>query len=328
MLTKPQVFYDDDHKNALGYQNPLYLRKAQRKQPVLYNANVLAERHEPISMCDSKETMILAEENRTVISVIRIGSWRVSHIKDAYEEEVLPFVKNLRESFTLFEKEINNKYFEIDDLKAQLQEKSIVVNELKKLLAKLKGKSQVTPCVEKIDLSKTVTSHLHTNKITEKCLKVLAPSLLRIESEPINSYFKNNRVVHRDYLKVTKEHIETLQELLEQARVVKPFDENLDYACKFPKRIQEILVYVYASCPYAQSGNEKRAPATSHRKNNKPYADISRPNKTVVNDTQKHAVKQNTQKTDNTRLPSIGRVTYTNASGSKPMRNTRNDRIP
>ncbi|GKE89734.1 hypothetical protein Tco_1567209 [Tanacetum coccineum] len=28
MLTKPQVFYDDTHKQALGYQNPFYLKKA------------------------------------------------------------------------------------------------------------------------------------------------------------------------------------------------------------------------------------------------------------------------------------------------------------
>ncbi|GKD53415.1 hypothetical protein Tco_1286802, partial [Tanacetum coccineum] len=30
MLTKPQVFYDDTHKQALGYQNLFYLKKAQR----------------------------------------------------------------------------------------------------------------------------------------------------------------------------------------------------------------------------------------------------------------------------------------------------------
>nr|GEZ91824.1 hypothetical protein [Tanacetum cinerariifolium] len=40
MLTKYQAFYDDAHKTALGYQNPLYLHKAQQKQLVLYNANV------------------------------------------------------------------------------------------------------------------------------------------------------------------------------------------------------------------------------------------------------------------------------------------------
>ncbi|GJV75009.1 retrovirus-related pol polyprotein from transposon TNT 1-94 [Tanacetum coccineum] len=81
--------------------------------------------------------------------------------------------------------------------------------------------------VEKNDLSKSVTSHLTTKKIIEKCTKVLAPGLLKIESEPINAYFKNNRVVHRDYLKVTKEHVATLQELLEEARALKPLDEYI-----------------------------------------------------------------------------------------------------
>nr|GEZ63716.1 hypothetical protein [Tanacetum cinerariifolium] len=35
MLTKPQVFYDNIHKQALGYQNPFYLKKAQRIKPTL-----------------------------------------------------------------------------------------------------------------------------------------------------------------------------------------------------------------------------------------------------------------------------------------------------
>ncbi|GJX61756.1 hypothetical protein Tco_0294656 [Tanacetum coccineum] len=91
-------------------------------------------------------------------------------------------------------------------------------------------------------MSKTVTSYLHTNKIIEKCTNFFGQGLLRIESETINAYFKNNRAMHRDYLKVTKEHVETLQELLDQARELKPLNENLDYACKLAKRIQELLV--------------------------------------------------------------------------------------
>ncbi|GJX21429.1 hypothetical protein Tco_0224106 [Tanacetum coccineum] len=59
--------------------------------------------------------------------------------------------------------------------------------------------------VEKNDSTKTVTSHLTTNKINEKCTKVLALGFLKIESKPINAYFKHNRVVHRDYMKVTNE---------------------------------------------------------------------------------------------------------------------------
>ncbi|GJW70058.1 retrovirus-related pol polyprotein from transposon TNT 1-94 [Tanacetum coccineum] len=313
-------------------------------------------------------------ENRTVILGIYEGSWGVSDIKDAYIEEVVPFVTNLKESFKLFEmglyKEYNEmkvifkqmehevnrcsvekKYFEIEkkkllinndrlledniscdvmfqkieddnvslafQLRAQLQAKvsephvnynGTSVNTKfakpptlgnKLYYVTLFPKTQFIPkVVEKNDLSKIVTSHLHTNKVIEKCTKVLAPGLLRIETEPINAYSKNNRAVHQDYLKVTKEH-----------------------------RIQELLVYVNASCPFTQSENEKWAPTTSHKKNNKPYVDTSVISKIVDNNTQKYVVKQDIQKTDNTLLPSTRRVSYTNASGSQRKSNTRNDRI-
>ncbi|GKB44394.1 hypothetical protein Tco_0889336 [Tanacetum coccineum] len=178
-------------------------------------------------------------------------------------------------------------------------------------------KSKVIPkVVEKNDLSKSVTSHLTTNKIIEKCTKVLALGLLKIETEPINAYIKNNKVVHRDYLRVTKEHVATLQKLLEQARALKPLDEHIGYASKFAAQIQELLVYVSTLCPFTQSGNEKWALPTSNRKNNKPFIDASRTKQTIEIITKEHAVKQNTRKTNNTMLPSTGRVSSTNARGS------------
>ncbi|GJU66912.1 hypothetical protein Tco_1253171 [Tanacetum coccineum] len=36
MLTKPQFFYDNTTKQALGFQNPFYLKKAQQLEPMLY----------------------------------------------------------------------------------------------------------------------------------------------------------------------------------------------------------------------------------------------------------------------------------------------------
>ncbi|GKA26832.1 retrovirus-related pol polyprotein from transposon TNT 1-94 [Tanacetum coccineum] len=192
--------------------------------------------------------------------------------------------------------------------------------------AQFLGEKLVIPkVVEKNAFSKSVNSHLTTNKLIDKCTKALALGLLEIETKPINAYFKNNRVVHHDYVNVTKEHVATLQELLDQARVLKPLDEHINYAFNFAARIQELLMYVSASCPFTQSGNEKWAPATSHRKNNKLYARTKQIIKTI---TQKHAVKKNTRKTNNTMLPSTGRVSSTNASESKPRSNTKNDRIP
>ncbi|GJW08578.1 hypothetical protein Tco_1571001 [Tanacetum coccineum] len=61
MLAKSQNFYDETHKTALGYQNPLYLSQARRKQPALYNGTVLIDKHNLISVCDSEETLILAK---------------------------------------------------------------------------------------------------------------------------------------------------------------------------------------------------------------------------------------------------------------------------
>ncbi|GJX53376.1 retrovirus-related pol polyprotein from transposon TNT 1-94 [Tanacetum coccineum] len=232
--------------------------------------------------------------------------------------------------------------YEINGLKAQLQEKSIVVNELKQLLATLKENSQVTldeyinpdsrfQIVEdenvslafqvsslvkerehiKLEYKKLYDSIKQTraqNKLTTDSLQqrfndqIFENAMLRAKlqvkfsepqlnqngasSEQINAYFKNNRAVHHDYLKVTKEHLETLQELLEQARALNPTDANIDYAHKFAQRNQELLVYVSASCPFTFSGNEKWASATSHKRNNKPCVDT------------------------------LGRLSYTNASGS------------
>nr|GEW73231.1 putative ribonuclease H-like domain-containing protein [Tanacetum cinerariifolium] len=76
------------------------------------------------------------------------------------------------------------------------------------------------------------------------------------------------------------------------------------------------------------NANVNNAPATSHKRNNKPYVNASRMKQTIETITKEHAVKQNTRKTDNTMLLSTRRVSSTNASGSKPRSNTKNDRIP
>ncbi|GJR89832.1 hypothetical protein Tco_0213843 [Tanacetum coccineum] len=65
MLTKPQVFYDNTHKQALGYQNMFHLRKAQRIKPTLYDGSVIAKEHDVIFVIDDEETLILEEESRS-----------------------------------------------------------------------------------------------------------------------------------------------------------------------------------------------------------------------------------------------------------------------
>nr|GEU35180.1 hypothetical protein [Tanacetum cinerariifolium] len=64
MLTKSQFFYDHTTKQALGFQNPFYQKKARKLEPKLYDGNVI-EKTNGIVIRDSEETLMLAEESRS-----------------------------------------------------------------------------------------------------------------------------------------------------------------------------------------------------------------------------------------------------------------------
>ncbi|GJX93393.1 retrovirus-related pol polyprotein from transposon TNT 1-94, partial [Tanacetum coccineum] len=64
MLTKPQFFYNHTTKQALGFQNPFYLKKVQQLEPKLYDGNVI-KNTSAIVIPESEETLMLAEESRS-----------------------------------------------------------------------------------------------------------------------------------------------------------------------------------------------------------------------------------------------------------------------
>nr|GEW09491.1 integrase, catalytic region, zinc finger, CCHC-type, peptidase aspartic, catalytic [Tanacetum cinerariifolium] len=63
MLTKPQAFYDNIHKQALGYQNSFLLRKTQRIKPTLYDGIIMSDNHVAMIVIDDEGTLILEENN-------------------------------------------------------------------------------------------------------------------------------------------------------------------------------------------------------------------------------------------------------------------------
>ncbi|GJQ99071.1 hypothetical protein Tco_0522056, partial [Tanacetum coccineum] len=65
MLMKPHVFYDNNLKQALGFQNPFYLKKAQQIRPMLYDGSVISKETNVISIVDSEETLMLEKESRS-----------------------------------------------------------------------------------------------------------------------------------------------------------------------------------------------------------------------------------------------------------------------
>ncbi|GJU16648.1 retrovirus-related pol polyprotein from transposon TNT 1-94 [Tanacetum coccineum] len=130
-------------------------------------------------------------------------------------------------------------FFEINDLKAQLQAKNASINKLKEHIATLKGKS-VYDCTVPINN-----------------LNVIALEMYKLDWQPLSPKLRKNREARVDYLKKTMEHADTLRDILEQARALKPLDNALDYACKFSTHIHELLVYVSATCPSSRNESEK-----------------------------------------------------------------------
>nr|GFC42143.1 hypothetical protein [Tanacetum cinerariifolium] len=64
MLTKPQVFYNHATRQALGFQNPRYLKKARQLKPTLYDGSVIGK-SDVIVVPDCEDTLMHAEESRS-----------------------------------------------------------------------------------------------------------------------------------------------------------------------------------------------------------------------------------------------------------------------
>nr|GEZ75444.1 hypothetical protein [Tanacetum cinerariifolium] len=125
-------------------------------------------------------------------------------------------------------KQVNIKSAKNSDLNTSLQEKVLVITTLKETLSKLKGKAVVTEAIT---------------------LHPIDPALLKIDVAPSAPKLRNNRTAHTDYLRHTQEEIATLREIVESERLLNPLNTSLDYACKYTKHIQELLIILQQTCP-------------------------------------------------------------------------------
>nr|GEY63832.1 hypothetical protein [Tanacetum cinerariifolium] len=119
--------------------------------------------------------------------------------------------------------QVNLKSLENSDLNASLQEKVLVITALKDNLRKLKGR---------VVVDDSVTSH------------PIDPEMLKVDVAPLAPKLQNNRKAHSDYIRHTPEQTATLREIVKQGKSLNPLNNSLDYACKYTKRIQELLTLI------------------------------------------------------------------------------------
>nr|GFA12451.1 hypothetical protein [Tanacetum cinerariifolium] len=188
-------------------------------------------------------------------------------------------------------------------LKAQSQEKDTIIMKLKERIKSLSGKAVV---------NEAVTLH------------PIDPELLKIDVAPLAPKLQNNRTAHNDYLKHTQEETATLRGIVENERLLNPLNTSLDYACKYTKRIQELLIILKQTCPCINDlgtklmdvtpiNNNKRIRFTEHTPSSG-NTSIKTPSSTNV-------------VSNKPVLSSTGVTLPTSASGSQPQGNTKKDRI-
>ncbi|GJV98704.1 retrovirus-related pol polyprotein from transposon TNT 1-94 [Tanacetum coccineum] len=436
MLTKPQVFYDNAHKQALGYQNPFYLKKAQRIKPTLYDGIVISDKHVAMPVIDDEETLILEEESRSKMSekekdpeaikqnishkpidyvklnrlsedfrkhftpqqelsdeqtfwyhmlnsstksfdashvkmeapkelhkvslvneslkklkfhlakfdnVVKIrttpdarteGEWGFEHNKAIFNNEIIPFLKSLKDFFNVFDKDLLNEITEVqtvfDQMEVVVQQSSVDKQCLKiakkelllendRLLQQIMSQDVFLTVMNSMSLNgESVNMERKRNESCDKCFNLDAELLktqnqhndllksysqlekhcmFKLDLEPLAPRLLQNREAHIDYLKYTQEQADILREIVKQAKAKQPLDNELDFACKHAQRIQELLVYVRDTCPNAIKLSAKKVESS----------------KTSYSNT--HV------------LSPTGLKCSTSNCGSKPTGNKKNDRI-
>ncbi|GJW87565.1 retrovirus-related pol polyprotein from transposon TNT 1-94 [Tanacetum coccineum] len=172
----------------------------------------------------------------------------------------------------------------------------------------------------KVQLQNTV-SCVTTNQVKPN---VLAPGKYAIDVEPIPPRNRNNREVHLHYLRHLKESVDTLREIVEEAKVKRPLDRSLAFACCSTKHSQELLEYMFGTCPKVFNQQDKKHAHTPRKKQVTFEDQIA----TSSSTTYKHVEPMHTQKSNVHVPPSTGVNSCTDASGSQPRSILKKHRIP
>nr|GEV15112.1 integrase, catalytic region, zinc finger, CCHC-type, peptidase aspartic, catalytic [Tanacetum cinerariifolium] len=334
------VFNDHNTKQALGFQNHFYLKKAQQLEPKLYDGNVI-QKTNAIVIRDSEETVMLVEESRskmllnqkdlmmsekkvntkpvdynsvnspkptpstrptqvevpkelakvswlntslkklkhhlasfdvvikerTTATTITEDTWGFEHTKACYRDEIVPFVKALKDLFYSFDQFLVDELFEVQNVFHQMEQAieqhrvesktfhvkmNKVLNENDRLLEQVISKYVLNIVVtstmnnayepvqdvfrEQVLVITSLKDNLRKLKgkvvVDEAVISHLIDlEMLKVDVAPLAPKLRNNRTVHSDYLKHTQEETATLREIVEHKRSLNPLNTSLDYAC-------------------------------------------------------------------------------------------------
>ncbi|GJV32201.1 hypothetical protein Tco_1392601 [Tanacetum coccineum] len=196
-------------------------------------------------------------KERTIPTTITEGSWGFEHTKACFRDEIIPFVKALKDLFNTFDQylidelsEVQNvfhqmeqaveqhrfksktfesapsfdQFFELNELKAQSQEKDTVIKKLKERIKSLSGKTsedKIKKDLEEIEtinieldhrVSKLIAENEHlkqTYNLQKKVLEIIAlkDDLRKLKGKTLVDNAVTKHTINPEMLKIDVEPI-------------------------------------------------------------------------------------------------------------------------
>nr|GFB58857.1 pyruvate, phosphate dikinase regulatory protein, chloroplastic [Tanacetum cinerariifolium] len=231
--------------------------------------------------------------------------------------------------------------FEINKLKAQIQEKDTAILKLKEKIKSLRvddKESKVEDIeTQNLELDHRVTKLTAENNHLKQTYKQLFDS---IKSSRVQSKEQCDDLINQVNLKSvevadlnaslqervlhTLEEAATLRELVESERLLSPLNTPLVYACKYTRRIQELLMILQQTCPRITKLGTKPVAVTPKNQNQQVIRtpQITKSGKPSVDTSTSPNIDSNTPV-----LSSTGVALASSASGSQSKDNTWKNRI-
>ncbi|GJV29358.1 hypothetical protein Tco_1385806 [Tanacetum coccineum] len=212
---KSQIFYDHITKQALGFQNPFYLKKAQQLEPKLYDGNVI-KNASAIVILDSEETLMLAKESRSKMLLKQQDpmmlenknfmnssdpspSCRPTKVEVPKELPKVSMVntslKKLKHHLAGFDVVVKERTTATAITEDQSQDKYTVIKKLKEIIKSLSGninEDMVKKDIEEIEtinieldhrVSKLIFTNEHLNQTYKQLYESIKPTRVRSQEQ-------------------------------------------------------------------------------------------------------------------------------------------------
>nr|GEV72531.1 reverse transcriptase domain-containing protein [Tanacetum cinerariifolium] len=173
-LTKPQYFYDHTTKQALGFQNPFFLKKAQELEPKIYDGNVI-QKTNAIVIRNFEETLMLAEESRSkmllkqkdpMMSEKKVNTTPVDYTNSKNSPEPTPSTRPTQVEVPKEVPKVSMVNTSLKKLKHHLaifdvsQEKDMVIKKLKERIKSLSGNMKEDKIKKELEEIETINFEL------------------------------------------------------------------------------------------------------------------------------------------------------------------------